>query len=164
MSDAEPQMRGELESHSNNRPRFRKESGPMVIGKTLGKVKWFHATKGFGFIVGPHQEDVFAHFSVIAGDGYKALRDGSVVMYEAVRTPEGWRATWVEHIKDENDTHDDQNPKHDTKHDTKQDTKPMPRLAQPRTMRQGNVLRGANRIEEAKPDPFEKFSQGRRGQ
>ena len=38
-----------------------------------GKVKWFNDKKGFGFILNDEDKDVFVHFSVIEGDGYKTL-------------------------------------------------------------------------------------------
>ena len=60
-----------------------------------GVVKWFDPRKGFGFIVGPQEQDIFVHFSVIAGDGFKALRDGAHVEYDAEETDRGWRATRV---------------------------------------------------------------------
>lgn len=61
-----------------------------------GTVKWFDPRKGFGFIVGPAGQDVFAHFSVIAGDGFRALHDGSTVEYDAVRGDDGrWKATRI---------------------------------------------------------------------
>ncbi|MCA9280146.1 MAG: cold shock domain-containing protein [Phycisphaeraceae bacterium] len=62
---------------------------------TEGAVKWFDSRKGFGFIVGPNGEDIFVHYSVIQGDGFKALDDGTQVKYEAEFTPKGWRATAV---------------------------------------------------------------------
>ncbi len=61
-----------------------------------GVVKWFDPRKGFGFIVAPDGRDVFVHYSVIEGDGFRALRDGSSVIYDAVGTEQGWRATRVE--------------------------------------------------------------------
>jgi CspA family cold shock protein len=161
MSDLKPGMRSIADNggESTERPRFRKESGPTSIGRTLGKVKWFHAMKGYGFIVGPNKEDIFAHFSVIASGGFKALRDGTLVMYEAVRTPEGWRATWVERVKDGSES-GEENPTEE-RHAARL---AEPRVAQPRTARQGLVLRGANRIEEPKPDPFERMVHGHRQQ
>ena len=47
-----------------------------------GPVKWFDPKKGYGFIVGPEGKDVFVHFSVIDGEGFKSLRDGEQVEYE----------------------------------------------------------------------------------
>ncbi|MBX3317284.1 MAG: cold shock domain-containing protein [Phycisphaeraceae bacterium] len=61
-----------------------------------GVVKWFDPRKGFGFIVGPQGQDIFAHFSVIVGEGFRALKDGSVVTYNAVQTDKGWKATRIE--------------------------------------------------------------------
>jgi len=59
-----------------------------------GKVKWFNADKGFGFITpdagGP---DVFAHFSAIVGRGYRSLAEGQEVEYEVKDGPKGPQAS-----------------------------------------------------------------------
>ncbi len=47
-----------------------------------GTVKWFSASKGFGFIASESGEDVFVHFSDIRLDGYKSLDEGSQVEFE----------------------------------------------------------------------------------
>lgn len=47
-----------------------------------GKVKWFNAEKGFGFIVSEEGKDVFVHFSAIVADGYKSLEEGQEVTFE----------------------------------------------------------------------------------
>ena len=47
-----------------------------------GKVKWFNADKGFGFIVSEDGKDVFVHFSAIVADGYKALEEGQNVSFD----------------------------------------------------------------------------------
>jgi CspA family cold shock protein len=60
-----------------------------------GAVKWFDPRKGFGFIVGPEGQDIFVHYSVIEGDGYKVLKDGSKVTYDAQKSDKGWKATRV---------------------------------------------------------------------
>lgn len=60
-----------------------------------GVVKWFDPRKGFGFIVGPDGQDIFVHFTVIAGDGFRALKDGAPVIYDATRGEKGWKATRV---------------------------------------------------------------------
>ncbi|MEE9145907.1 MAG: cold-shock protein [Candidatus Tectomicrobia bacterium] len=61
----------------------------------VGKVKWFNDSKGFGFIEQPSGEDVFVHFSVIEGEGFKSLDEGQDVEYEAVQGPKGLQATRV---------------------------------------------------------------------
>ncbi|MFV2056323.1 MAG: cold-shock protein [Thiohalomonadales bacterium] len=61
-----------------------------------GKVKWFNETKGFGFIA-PQDgtEDVFVHYSSIAGDGFKTLAEGQAVTFEVVEGPKGLSAANV---------------------------------------------------------------------
>lgn len=61
-----------------------------------GVVKWFDPRKGYGFIIGPDGQDIFVHFSRIDGDGYRVLRDGSNVNYDADYTDKGWQASRVE--------------------------------------------------------------------
>ncbi len=63
--------------------------------KEQGTVKWFNASKGFGFIQRQSGEDVFVHFSAIQGDGYKSLNDGQAVEFEVTRGPKGLQATNV---------------------------------------------------------------------
>jgi len=66
------------------------------MDKVVGKVKWFHAKKGYGFIIGPNQEDVFVHFSYIQMDGYRTLNKGQDVRYELTETDRGPQAHNVE--------------------------------------------------------------------
>ena len=47
-----------------------------------GKVKWFNAEKGYGFIETEDGGDVFVHFSAIQGDGFKTLEEGQAVEFE----------------------------------------------------------------------------------
>ena len=47
-----------------------------------GKVKWFNAEKGFGFIEVEGEDDVFVHFSAIQGEGFKSLDEGQEVTFE----------------------------------------------------------------------------------
>ncbi|MEM9558757.1 MAG: cold shock domain-containing protein [Planctomycetota bacterium] len=65
-----------------------------------GEVKWFDPRKGFGFVVGPEGQDIFVHYTVIEGDGFRVLRDGSQVLYDADKSDKGWRATRVERVED----------------------------------------------------------------
>ena len=61
-----------------------------------GTVKWFNNAKGYGFIV-PESggEDVFVHYSTIDGVGFKTLKEGQVVQYEASESPRGIQTTRV---------------------------------------------------------------------
>ena len=55
-----------------------------------GVVKWFNDSKGFGMILYKDNVDVFVHFSCIAGEGYKTLREGQTVefdLYEGTKGP-----------------------------------------------------------------------------
>jgi len=65
----------------------------------VGKVKWFDCKKGFGFIVDDQGEDVFVHYRVIEGDGFRRLRDGEPVEYETTRGPKGLTATRVRRLE-----------------------------------------------------------------
>ncbi len=59
-----------------------------------GEVKWFDPRKGYGFIVGPEGQYIFVHFSVIEQeDGFRTLRDGEQVVYDANDGDKGWSAT-----------------------------------------------------------------------
>jgi CspA family cold shock protein len=60
-----------------------------------GKVKWFNAEKGFGFIEREGGEDVFVHFSAIQGDGFKTLDEGHGVGFDIVEGPRGLQAANV---------------------------------------------------------------------
>jgi cold shock protein len=60
-----------------------------------GTVKWFSNEKGFGFISREGQDDVFVHFSAIAGDGYKSLTEGQSVEFDVVDGPKGKQAANV---------------------------------------------------------------------
>ncbi|WP_416828398.1 cold-shock protein CspD [Ectobacillus polymachus] len=60
-----------------------------------GKVKWFNAEKGFGFIEREDGDDVFVHFSAIQQDGYKSLEEGQAVKFEIVEGTRGPQAANV---------------------------------------------------------------------
>ncbi|MBI9042826.1 cold-shock protein [Lutibacter sp.] len=58
-----------------------------------GKVKWFNAEKGFGFITDENGKDVFAHFSQIQKDGFKSLEEGEEVSFDVVEGQKGPQAS-----------------------------------------------------------------------
>jgi CspA family cold shock protein len=60
--------------------------------KEHGTVKWFNASKGYGFIQRQTGEDVFVHFSAIMMDGYKSLNEGQTVEFEVKKGPKGLQA------------------------------------------------------------------------
>ena len=60
--------------------------------KEQGTVKWFNASKGYGFIQRQSGEDVFVHFSVIQMDDYKSLNEGQTVEFEVRKGPKGLQA------------------------------------------------------------------------
>ncbi|WP_455663134.1 cold-shock protein [Pradoshia sp.] len=60
-----------------------------------GKVKWFNAEKGFGFIEVEGENDVFVHFSAIQGEGFKTLEEGQSVQFDVT---EGARGPQAENV------------------------------------------------------------------
>jgi len=60
-----------------------------------GRVKWFDARKGYGFIEREGEDDVFVHYSSIQMEGYKALEDGEEVEFEIVQSDRGPQAANV---------------------------------------------------------------------
>ena len=63
-----------------------------------GKVKWFNASKGFGFISRDNGDDIFVHFKAISGDGYKSLEEGENVEFEVEQGDKGLQAANVSKI------------------------------------------------------------------
>jgi cold shock protein len=63
---------------------------------TQGKVKWFNAEEGFGFLEIDGSDDVFVHFSAIQGDGFKSLEEGQTVTFEIEQGPRGPQAANVQ--------------------------------------------------------------------
>ena len=60
-----------------------------------GKVKWFNAKKGYGFICDKDGADVFVHFSALNMEGFKVLEEGDTVEYEVVDGEKGPQAANV---------------------------------------------------------------------
>ncbi|SHI53855.1 cold shock domain-containing protein [Desulfofundulus thermosubterraneus] len=60
-----------------------------------GKVKWFSAEKGYGFIEMEDGKDVFVHFSAIQEEGFKTLNEGQLVEFDIVEGARGPQAANV---------------------------------------------------------------------
>ena len=63
--------------------------------RETGTVKWFNATKGYGFIMRENGEDVFVHYSAIQTEGYKTLNEGQRVEFTLVSGEKGLAAANV---------------------------------------------------------------------
>ncbi|HOB08789.1 MAG: cold-shock protein [Limnochordia bacterium] len=61
----------------------------------VGRVKWFNAEKGYGFIEQENGEDVFVHFTAIQGEGFRSLEEGQKVEFEIVSGKRGPQAANV---------------------------------------------------------------------
>ena len=60
--------------------------------REIGTVKWFNATKGYGFIARNEGADVFVHYSAIQGSGYRSLNEGQQVEFTVVQGQKGPQA------------------------------------------------------------------------
>lgn len=67
--------------------------------RETGTVKWFNATKGFGFITRDSGGDVFVHYSAINSGGYRSLEEGQRVEYAVVEGQKGLQAQEVDLVK-----------------------------------------------------------------
>jgi CspA family cold shock protein len=67
----------------------------MSEERFVGTVKWFNATKGYGFIGREDGEDVFVHFSAIAMEGYKKLAENQKVEFSIELGLQGLQAAHV---------------------------------------------------------------------
>jgi CspA family cold shock protein len=84
-------------SNSNSRPK--KSRRPIAetpvdpsAPREQGQVKWFNASKGFGFITRDSGEDVFVHFRSIRGEGHRVLKDGQRVEFSVSDGDKGLQA------------------------------------------------------------------------
>lgn len=66
--------------------------------RLTGKVKWFNDAKGYGFIERPDGDDVFVHYTAIAGTGFRSLSEGQEVEFEVVDGPKGKQAANVSKV------------------------------------------------------------------
>ncbi|MDY6913852.1 MAG: cold-shock protein [Planctomycetota bacterium] len=63
-----------------------------------GKVKWFNASKGYGFITAEDGTDAFVHYGDIDGEGFKSLAEGDDVTFEVTQGPKGPKAVNVRKV------------------------------------------------------------------
>ena len=64
-----------------------------------GKVKWFNAEEGYGFIQREGGKDLFVHFSGIKSEGFKTLEEGWNVEFDVIQGDRGEQATNVVHVE-----------------------------------------------------------------
>lgn len=64
--------------------------------REIGKVKWFNASKGFGFITREQGDDVFVHYRSIRGEGHRTLREGQRVEFVVMKGEKGLQAEDVQ--------------------------------------------------------------------
>lgn len=63
--------------------------------RITGTVKWFNASKGYGFIERQGGPDVFVHFSAIQSEGYRTLHEGQTVEFNIEQGSKGLQAANV---------------------------------------------------------------------
>jgi CspA family cold shock protein len=69
--------------------------GAVGMSGYSGKVLWFNATKGFGFIAYEHGEVFFHQSSIVQIDGHRLLVEGDLVHFNVIQGPKGTRADMV---------------------------------------------------------------------
>lgn len=93
---------------------------------STGQVKWFNNAKGFGFILPDDGgDDLFAHYSAIGMDGYKTLKAGQLVSFDAVEGPKGLHATNIRALSDP-----DPEPNSGNSASNSEETEPIPEQAE----------------------------------
>ena len=84
------------ENYASPNPFFSHLVGEISMNdRVTGKVKWFNASKGYGFIERQGGPDVFVHFSAIQSDGYRTLQEGQQVEFSIENGPKGLQAAKV---------------------------------------------------------------------
>lgn len=92
---ASSQFRAQPVRKSQSQPKQSQPKQPgtrTAAAKETGSVKWFSASKGFGFITRDNGEDIFVHFRSIAGSGHRILREGQRVEFTVSEGSKGLQA------------------------------------------------------------------------
>lgn len=66
-----------------------------MSGRVTGTVKWFNASKGYGFITQENGQDIFVHFTAIQSEGFRTLEEGQKVEFSIENGPKGPQAVNV---------------------------------------------------------------------
>ena len=74
-------------------------AGSADAARQTGRVKWFNAAKGFGFIIKDDGEEIFVHYRSIRGEGRRGLRDGQKVSFVVAESDKGPQAEDVESLE-----------------------------------------------------------------
>ncbi len=82
-----------------NKGSQRGNSSAGDAARELGNVKWFNASKGFGFITRDSGDDVFVHFRSIRGEGHRVLKDGQRVEFSVSQGDKGLQADDVSAVQ-----------------------------------------------------------------
>ena len=68
------------------------------MSKERGTVKWFNASKGYGFIQREAGGDIFVHHTAIQAEGIRTLNEGDAVEFEVTEGPKGMQASNVNRL------------------------------------------------------------------
>jgi len=99
---ATQQNRSRRNRRNNSSPAASNQAfnhGTVRTGKEQGCVKWFSASKGFGFITRDNGEDIFVHFRSIHGNGHRVLHEGQRVEFAISEGSKGLQAEDVIALK-----------------------------------------------------------------
>jgi CspA family cold shock protein len=77
---------------------FESGSGPLAMASATGKVKWFNATKGYGFVTLNNGSDAFCHASALAALGHTDLPQGSTIVCDLQESPRGLQVVAIHSV------------------------------------------------------------------
>jgi CspA family cold shock protein len=88
-------VRTEYQTPSSYSFSFTVRRSNKMAERVTGTVKWFNASKGFGFLAREGGPDVFVHYSAIVSEGFRTLQEGQQVEFEIEQGPKGLQAANV---------------------------------------------------------------------